>query len=161
MTKYQRGEAMEGWNDCPLPMLAGGGGGRARKRTSRAINLRRIIHANPAVSPESALASTSAPPLPPADVSKEIVDSKLRIVAEKFQLKDNETDLIRKLSNFLEALNPEELRFLDGILGSLLANPPPVGLDGQISHYMMKTGKESDWCMSLSTLVKDLRGHSY
>lgn len=150
---------MEGWNDCPLPMLAGGAG-RARKRTSRAINLRRIIHANPSTSSENILHSRTAPPLPPADVSKETVDSKLRNVIETFKLDENENEFTVKLLDSLETLNLEQLKFINGIIGSLLASPPAEGQEAQISNYMMKNGEESDWCLNLNSLVRALKNRT-
>lgn len=149
---------MEGWNDCPLPMLAGGNG-RARKRTSRATNLRRIIHANAAPTSENALGPGSAPPLPPANVNKEIVDSKLRAISEMIQLEGDEKELVEKLNKSLEALSAEELNFIDGILGSLLAKTPVADIEGQMDRYV-KPGKESDWFVSLNSLVKAFKDHS-
>ncbi|WPK24229.1 hypothetical protein PUMCH_001496 [Australozyma saopauloensis] len=155
MTKYQRGEAMEGWNDCPLPMLSKGTAPRSRKRTLRTGMPGQANTLNSDLANESLESITPAPVQRTNNNTPEV---NLREIESIYGLAGQEGgSIVANLIEILATLEEPHKAFLNEILTPIVAKEPATGLKGQIVKYMMMNSGASLWCMDLQRLIDTIQ----
>ncbi|GEQ72829.1 hypothetical protein JCM33374_g6517 [Metschnikowia sp. JCM 33374] len=182
MTKYQRGELMEGWNDCPVPVSTTPKGvadktSKARKRISRLP----VVGSQPNSSESFAGGSSRSSLMPPMPstlppppkaapragaieaVAEEELDfqeneAKLRKLVESAELSDKDKEFFSKrLVDAFPSLDPQHKTFVSQIVNGLAAKDASGPLKTQILNYMMANSGVSMWCVPLKKLVETLK----
>lgn len=149
---------MEGWNDCPLPMLSNNTP-RTRKRPTRIVNS--TAGSVPQMTPSnSGGPPLSTPPLPPSIAQLPVTnasspETNLRELASQYKLvQEDDKDLLKQLMEAITLLEQLEKDFLNLILVAALSRKPLPVLKGQLLKYMMTNSESSQWCTSLQKLVE-------
>ena len=182
LTKYQRGDTIEGWNDCPLP-LARSGAPKKRvlgrllydsSRESSTVDLSSETSSilTPTSKTSSSVELTSTPPTP-APVSKQVptqpetqpqsatsvvdvetVKSKLDdVLSVPSQLPERELLFYKnKVLGHIDGLSRDHLQFLY----HTLENVGDANLKKDVVQYMIANDGVSGWCSPLKKLLENL-----
>ncbi|EEQ36868.1 predicted protein [Clavispora lusitaniae ATCC 42720] len=180
MTKYQRGELMEGWNDCPPPPLS------SRESSSTSVSSarsKRRTQRLPVISGESttprapvARGGLSAPPVsgPPTSVSPapssesvrpetseskevdiEATPDKLRQAVEQSNMDQKQQEFfLKRVIEPYDQLDQPHKEFISEVAQSILAKEEIAKIKGEILKYMMVHNGVSTWCVPLKKLVE-------
>ena len=149
---------MEGWNDCPLPMLSTNGPSRARKRASRVVAPSISSQGN---SPLSSVAGLPPPSTPSAMPQTKENDNQMsaeenlrEIVAQRGLAGKEGEVLANKLIETLGSLDEQLQTVINLILASAIAQSSVAALKGQVVKYMMMNSGSSLWCLHLQRLIE-------
>lgn len=142
---------MEGWNDCPLPMLSQGGPPRQRKRASRAIGLRiSASESSTNVGNGNGSSSVTQPPSP-----VESPETNLQRILNIYELKDIEQSVLSLISA-LPSLQERDKLFLNQILAAIIRMEPIASLQGLVVKFMIMNSEAKEWCSHLNRLLEYL-----
>lgn len=130
LTKYQRGDAMEGWNDCPTPIslsqnnsqVSLSGDEVRQKREELLVQLGKVFE------------------LPLSLPERELAHYK------------------NKLQNQIPVVNEQHLPLIESVFSDLLAgdtNSSKLKLD--VVDYMMNHDGVSSWCSPLKKIVSSIQ----
>lgn len=130
MTRYQRGDAIEGWNDCPTPL---------------------------SLSKNNSQASLSGDEV--RQKREELLEELVRVFDLKLSLPERELGHYKsKLQNQIQTVNEQHLPFIDTIFKELLgAAPNSANLKSEVVEYMMNHDGVSSWCSPLKKIVSSLQ----
>lgn len=185
MTKYQRGDLMEGWNDCPPPSLSRDSSStsisstRSKRRNPRLPGLgataadapaaRRTPAAVPGAPPmarnllstpsllasESQVLDSVEPPVGTANVNE--TPQKIAEVLKSSNLSEKDESLFtKKLVDAYPSLSESHKEFITQIVDQIVNKQQPSVLKGEILNYMMVNSGVSSWCVPLKKLVESL-----
>lgn len=175
MTKYQNGELMEGWNDCPTPMLSRDlstssiNSARSKKRQTRLYGLAPSsapgsspnsakLSQVPPTGPVSSLSSVKSENSTPASVPLEDVPHILSSILQASPLNDRDKTLISsRVVDVFDSLDEQHKAFIAKIVSGLEDRQSPAKLKGEIVTYMMMATGVSLWCVPLKKLVELLK----
>lgn len=185
MTKYQRGELMEGWNDCPPPIGSRDsssstvGSIRSKRRPARPPAASEPTPAPPS-GPPSGPPRTVPPKLapPPAgprahapaaqpssfapessDIDLEATPGLLRqILADSGLEEKHQTVFIKRVVEAYPQLEAHHQRFVSEVALQLSRQQDRSGTKSDILKYMMVHNGVSTWCVPLKKLVESV-GH--
>lgn len=148
---------MEGWNDCPLPMLSSTTS-RPKKRVSR------VVSSTTASSPRMIPTDSNGPPPARSQPTDNVQKSAPNVVSPETNLQNlasqgnfeqkNEKFLVEELVETLNSLDLQQKDFLNLILVAALEKKQFAVLKGQIVKYMMTNTGSAHWCTSLQRLVE-------
>lgn len=153
MTKFQRGELMEGWNDCPdIMMLASSSnssiGSRLKRRTPRAYG---------ANSPQDNVASNTLA------VPKEYSEDELRRVKLSIEeyvkeglFKDQDKEFVtERLVKTFDTLDRSHQQFVAQIAEAVISKlKKPGQLRTEVLTFMMANSGVSTWAVGLKKFVE-------
>lgn len=179
MTKYQRGELMEGWNDCPVPLLlsrssssSSVSSAKSRKRMSRMVAPATTAAPDTAAARRGPPSALAPPPVSARDqpaapgtaqpaageentLNTEATGETLRSIVAARALPERDAEFFAKrLIEPYEALGAEHKAFVTRIVNGLAASEPSAKLKGEVLNYMMVNSGVSGWCVPLKKLVE-------
>lgn len=151
---------MEGWNDCPLPMLSNRGTQKAKKRTARPSAMRMGI-------PGATQVNMSSDRFPRIDSVSSIegatrslpqdLETILRNVINIYNLLGQKGEVFaEKLIIILRTLDEQDKNFLDLILTMITTNERGALLRGRINEFMIANEDSCEWCNELKLLVAEI-----
>lgn len=173
MTKFQRGELMEGWNDCPVPLISSRNSSstsvssaKSRRRMSRIVG----TATDPAGARGPPPSAPSAPPLglrtplvasviepaaldAAADLDIEATGQKLRDIVSTSNVADADF-FVKRLIEPYETLEVAHKEFVTRIAQGIEAKQSITALKAQVLKYMMINSGVSTWCVPLKKLVE-------
>ncbi|KAI5959786.1 uncharacterized protein KGF55_005018 [Candida pseudojiufengensis] len=137
LTKYQRGDPMEGWNDCPTPMMI------------RSQN-----------SSQSSIPTTKSTTKIRQDCDKEDVLKKLeKIFNLEINLPEKEKSHYEtKLKNTVSDMSQRDLGFINNVCEEILSSSPNLkNLKSEVVDHMMNNDGVSTWCSPLKKIVSSIK----
>lgn len=168
MTKFQRGELMDGWNDCPtLPTLSRESSSsslssaRSKKRSCRVYGLGSDPGLRRVPTP---ILSSGPPPMPSSTVVSECEEIDVSSTREKLITMVTTSGLSEQNVSFYDkhlvavydTLQPEHQLFISKIVEGLIRKDPTNVLKGSILAYTMNNSGISTWSVPLKKLVETL-----
>lgn len=154
MTKFQRGELMEGWNDCPQIMMQANSsstsvGSRSKRRTPRAYGS--------GYSSQTSVSSEST--APPREFSAEELRQMKETIATHVgqgEFKDEDKAFVtERLIEAFDGLEAQHQQFVARIADELLQKQKrPSQLKNEVLTYMMANSGVSTWAVGLKKLVE-------
>lgn len=154
MTKFQRGELMEGWNDCPDIMMqantsSGSVGSRLKRRTPRAYGS--------ANSSQSSVATNNVTP------AKEYTEEELRQVklsietyVSEGQFKEDDKAFVNeRLLGSFDSLEDGHKQFVARTAEAVISHQKKPGqLKTEVLTFMMANSGVSTWAVGLKKFVE-------
>lgn len=179
MTKYQRGELMEGWNDCPPPMgsrdssSASVGSVRSKRRPARppaGSDSARAPPTGPARTVPPMLVPPTSGPRPPAavaaapenrsepsDIDLGATPALLRqILADSGLEEKHQTVFVKRVVEAYPQLGAQHQKFVSEVAVQLSRQQDSSSIKSDILKYMMVHSGVSTWCVPLKKLVESV-----
>ncbi|KAI5956686.1 hypothetical protein KGF57_003406 [Candida theae] len=130
LTKYQRGDAIEGWNDCPTPI---------------------------SLSKNNWQISLSGDEI--RQKREELQDQLTKVFGLQLSLPERERDHYKnKLQSQIHVVNQQHLPFIETVFRELLGNEPNSSkLKSDVVDYMMNHDGVSAWCSPLKKIVSSVQ----
>ncbi|EDK46869.1 hypothetical protein LELG_05050 [Lodderomyces elongisporus NRRL YB-4239] len=125
LTKYQRGDAIEGWNDCPTPVMM--------SKNNSTISLGETVRRN-------------------REETMELCD---KVFTLPIQLPERElTHHKQKLQTQIQTMNETHLHFLATVFHEVIEGTiERKELANQVVEYMMAHEGVASWCSPLKKIV--------
>ncbi|KAI3406496.2 hypothetical protein KGF56_000628 [Candida oxycetoniae] len=131
LTKYQRGDAIDGWNDCPTPVMS------SQNSSQQSLGKESIRH----------------------NQDREGILNLCELVFKKpMDLPERELTCYKsKLQTQIQTMNEEHLDFIESIFNEILeANINKNKVSHRVLEYMMVYEGVTKWCAPLKKIVNSV-----